>query len=145
MHDHDSGASGRRDASVTSTIRRESGLALVQVRGIVDEAAAGDLGDRLRAAAHGPRPRVVVDLAGVTSLSPAGLDVLLHAQESLDRAGGVLELLEPSPAVVLLLQSALEADGDQPNPSSRRGVSHRIRIRSDGSGSSSSTSPSNGP
>lgn len=102
MHDHGTGG-----LPVGLAALRESGLSLVAVRGEVDDVAAADLAARLQQAASGPRPQVVVDLAGVTALSPAGLSALLHAQEVLERRGGTLELLDPSPSVVLLLHEAL--------------------------------------
>lgn len=84
----------------------------VVVTGAIDADAVPDLERRLLAAVPaGPAPRLVVDLAGVTSLSAAGLDVLLAVQQRLESLGGRLELLDTPAAVVLLLHDAvLDAD-----------------------------------
>lgn len=85
--------------------------AAVVVTGDVDADTAADLERRLHEAVpDGRAPRLVVDLAGVPSLSSAGLDVLLRVQERLQARGGRLELRDPSAAVVLLVHEALLED-----------------------------------
>jgi anti-anti-sigma factor len=156
VHDRPNDARPAEGACAVSVETRHphSGLTLVRVRGRVGDAAdlARWLADAVTPAADGAAPQVVLDLAGATSLSAAGLGVILRAQASLEAGGGGLELLDPSPAVVLLLHDAVLAEEDVPagaddhaKPNSRIGVSRRIRARSDASGTSSTTRASNGP
>jgi hypothetical protein len=50
--------------------------------------------------------RVVLDLAGLRSLAPEAIDVLATTQRQVRVRGGTLELLTPTPEVVLLLHDA---------------------------------------
>jgi anti-anti-sigma factor len=118
VHERRTGASVDGSVSVQRH-RAHQDLVLVQVRGDVGDAAAADLGRRLTAvAARGTDAQVVLDLAGVTALSRAGLDAVLWAQKSLEAGGGSLELLEPSAPVVLLLHDAAAAE-DEARPQRR--------------------------
>jgi anti-anti-sigma factor len=117
VHERRTGASvdsAAVDGSVSVQRHRpHQDLVLVQVRGDVGDAAAADLGRRLTAVlARGTDAQVVLDLAGVTALSRAGLDAVLRAQKSLEAGGGSLELLEPSPPVLLLLHDAAVAQDE---------------------------------
>lgn len=121
MHERRTGAcpaasvdSAAVDGSVSVQRHRpHQDLVLVQVRGDVGDAAGADLARQLTAVATpGTDAQVVLDLAGVTALSRAGLDVILRAQESLEAGGGSLELLEPSPPVLLLLHDAAVAQDE---------------------------------
>jgi anti-anti-sigma factor len=87
--------------------RPRTGVTLVQVIGAVSAgsvpALARLLADAVRSAA---RSRILLDLAGVTSWSPEGVAVLLTVDEQVRAGGGSVELLVPSPAVVLGLHEA---------------------------------------
>jgi anti-anti-sigma factor len=90
--------------------RSRNGSAVVTLRGRLDARTAALLEDRLRGALVPGRPRIVVlDLNAVTALTEAGLDVLLELHARVTAAGGRVELLDPSPAVVLLLHAAVHA------------------------------------
>ncbi|MHA6794400.1 STAS domain-containing protein [Pseudonocardia bannensis] len=74
---------------------------------VAGDVVAHELERRLPDALPGdPAPRVAVDLSGVMSPSPAGLDVLPQVRDRLTARGGRLDLVSPSPAVVLLLHDA---------------------------------------
>jgi anti-anti-sigma factor len=84
-----------------------TGVTLVRVAGDLDAAAAPEL-DRVLAtagAADEPR-RVVVDLEQVRTATAEAVEVLVRAEQRLSAAGGHLELLAPSAAVVLMLHDA---------------------------------------
>jgi anti-anti-sigma factor len=96
------------DGLAVEVHRPRSGVLLLQVRGGL-AAHSGPvlerhLADLLDAAGRGRR--VLVDLAGVTTVTAAGLDVLLGLQERLAAVGARLELLAPSAPVLLLLHRA---------------------------------------
>lgn len=83
------------------------GVTLVRVHGDLDAAAAPEL-DRMLAAAGGPgsSPQVVLDLEDVGSTAVEIVDVLVRAEARLTATGGGLQLLAPSPAVVLMLHGS---------------------------------------
>ncbi|MHA6782061.1 STAS domain-containing protein [Pseudonocardia saturnea] len=85
-----------------------SGVVVLLVSGDLVAGTAAMLQRRLsETLAPGSRGRrVAVDLSGVTTITAPGLDVLLEAQERLEREGGRLELLAPSSPVILLLHDA---------------------------------------
>jgi anti-anti-sigma factor len=100
----DTWAAAQRDA-------RRDHPAVLAVAGDVSPAAARRLEARLLdAVPDGPAPRLIVDLAGLTSLSAAGLDVLLAVQRRVDALGGRMALRSPSAAVILLLHDAVWDD-----------------------------------
>jgi anti-anti-sigma factor len=91
--------------------RPRNGVTLVQVIGDVSAGSVPALARLLADAVRAPGPavdplRIVLDLAGVTSWSPEGVAVLLTVDEQVRAGGGSLELLVPSPAVVLGLHEA---------------------------------------
>jgi anti-anti-sigma factor len=76
----------------------------IVVTGPLDASTASELALRLRATIPFGRGRhVVLDLSGVTSLTAAGLDLLLGAQRRLEEAGGRLVLRDPTAALIRLL------------------------------------------
>jgi anti-anti-sigma factor len=84
-----------------------TGVLVLQVRGELVAQTADAFRRRLaEALPSGTGRRVALDLSDVTAITPAGLDVLLDAQHRLAAAGGRLELLAPSPPVILLLHDA---------------------------------------
>jgi anti-sigma B factor antagonist len=86
-----------------------AGLTVVKVRGCIDNVTAPDLQESLVAAARTNesfRPRILLDLSGVTFLDQVGLDALLHLPDGWNDAVGTIELLAPSPSVVRLLHEA---------------------------------------
>jgi len=90
--------------------RSRNGSAVITLRGRLDARTAALLEDRLREVLVPRPPRIVVlDLAAVTVLTEAGLDVLLELHSLVTAAGGRAELLDPSPGVVLLLHDAVHA------------------------------------
>jgi anti-sigma B factor antagonist len=88
----------------TSSERLASGIWLVRADGEADLATSPVLEAGLQEALGEPRPRLVLDLSGLTYVSSAGLRVILRArQKALERSGwirlfglqrGVLKVLE---------------------------------------------------
>jgi anti-anti-sigma factor len=85
-----------------------SGVLLLQVRGELVARTAAVLERHLAdvPALIDRGRRVLLDLAGITSITAAGLDALLRLQDAVTAAGGSVELLAAPPAVVLMLHEA---------------------------------------
>lgn len=84
--------------------RSESGRATVfRICGALDEQLAGVLVDSVREASDGS-PRVLVDLAAVTSVDSAGLGALIRGLKAARDGGGQLVLARPSAEVAHMLQ-----------------------------------------
>jgi len=82
----------------------EAGVpAVLQVSGRIDASSALDLDENLKAASRAHPSEIVVDLGGVTYISSSGLRVLLLAHKREKRAGGRLELRNPSPKVLRVM------------------------------------------
>jgi anti-anti-sigma factor len=78
-------------------------MALVRIQGDLDAASAPEL-DQVLATAG--RRRVLVDLERVRTAAAEAVEVLVRAEQRLRSAGGGLELLAPSPRVVLMVHEA---------------------------------------
>jgi anti-anti-sigma factor len=90
--------------------RPRHGVTLVQVIGDVSAGSVPALARLLADAVGSPAPpRLVLDLAGVTSWSPEGVAVLLTVDAQVRAGGGSVELLTPSAAVVIGLHEAATA------------------------------------
>jgi len=103
-----SGTDGAPGPRFQADVRRSRhGVTFVRVQGDLDAAAAPEL-DRMLTVACGENgsPHVVLDLEHVHSAAAEVVDVLLHAEARLSAAGGGLQLLAPSPAVVLMMHGA---------------------------------------
>jgi anti-anti-sigma factor len=106
----DASADGRLDVEVHHP-GSGSGSTLVRLRGALDAETAGALDARLAQVMRRRRPEprlLLLDLSGVTSLTARGLDALLHVEEAMADANGAVELLDPSPQIVLMLHEAAE-------------------------------------
>jgi anti-sigma B factor antagonist len=79
-------------------VRHQPGHVLITVAGEIDIATAPQLRDRLAALAASGR-RLVVDLAQVSFLGAAGLDVLAAAARQARARGGGLGVVSPRPLV----------------------------------------------
>jgi anti-anti-sigma factor len=79
-------------------VRHQPGHVLVTVAGEIDIATASQLRDRLAVLAASGR-RLVVDLAQVSFLGAAGLDVLAAAARQAREFGGDLGVASPRPLV----------------------------------------------
>ena len=78
----------------------ESGLLVVSLRGEITSASAPGLEQALQAALAGVTPpRCVLDLAGLTFTSSAGLRVFLALAKRIKTAGGRLVFCAVQPAV----------------------------------------------
>ena len=79
--------------------RTEDGAAVAEVAGSVDAVTAPRLAEALQATVAGGEPRVVVDLAGVTYVSSAGLRAILSGVKAARTAGGDLVVAAAQPQV----------------------------------------------
>lgn len=112
----------RREGLDIAVHRARGGVTMVQVRGDAHTGALDDLARGLDDALRGSpaTPRIVLDLAGITSLCPEAVDVLVRAEEEVAAAEGVIELLAPSPSVLLLLHDTASGESGVSARSSRR-------------------------
>jgi anti-anti-sigma factor len=77
---------------------------LLVATGELDARCAGTLRRRLDAALAGRRPRIVVDLGGVTHMDSSGMAALLSAHQRAAGLQGGLALVITSPAIRRTLQ-----------------------------------------
>lgn len=77
---------------------------ICRIRGEIDIFTAPALREHLLAALDRPRPRVLVDLAGVTFMDASGLGILVLIQRRAAHRDGTLRLLAPTPAIRRLLK-----------------------------------------
>ena len=81
-------------AELSTEVRAEVDGVVIAVLGEVDVRTRNELGETMRP--HlGPQRRVIVDLAGVTFLDPAGLREVVLAHNVLAANGGSLVLRNP--------------------------------------------------
>jgi anti-sigma B factor antagonist len=99
-------AGQRVQAPALTLVRDTEGTTgVVHARGELDLATAGLLVRAITAAASGPRPRVLVDLAEVEFCDSAGLRALLGAAREIEaRAGRMVVAVVPGSAVDRLLE-----------------------------------------
>jgi anti-anti-sigma factor len=83
------------------TITAADAQTLVMV-GELDTHTATQLGERLDAIADGTP--LVLDVAGISFISSAGLSVILTAKRRLDGSGGSLTLRSPTPTTSRLVE-----------------------------------------
>jgi anti-anti-sigma factor len=79
--------------------RLAADVTIVDVKGRIDSASAGELGDRLAALFQTARTRVVLDLAHVDYISSAGFRTLLIGRRMAENVRGMLALCRLSPEV----------------------------------------------
>lgn len=82
----------RITASMQMKEEARSGITLLRLEGQVDDTALADLRDRLQDLVAAGRQRVIIDLAGVPSLTPGGLTVLQTAMRTARSGGGEVRL-----------------------------------------------------
>ncbi|MFS8197844.1 STAS domain-containing protein [Streptomyces sp. CWNU-52B] len=80
-----------------------NGFTVVEVRGEIDMATAGALGEHLDALTAGGAPQIVVDLRTVDFFDCSGLRVLCRADRRAREQGGTLHLLSDQPRIHRLL------------------------------------------
>ncbi|MDQ7802899.1 STAS domain-containing protein [Amycolatopsis sp. A133] len=93
-------------------LRRGSGTLLVEVAGEIDLSTARRLDEVLQDRIGGDVGEVVIDLAGVTFFSVAGLNSLLRAQLLADTAGARLTVDAGASRAVRRLFTLLPTDFD---------------------------------
>jgi anti-anti-sigma factor len=90
-----------------STHRLADGTVVVDVRGELDLASTATLRDELSARVISMRPpRLVVDLGLVTFMDSTALNALLSVQRHARGVGASLSVVNPSPFVAQLLNTA---------------------------------------
>ena len=89
--------------SLTFSVSREPGYAVVAVVGKVDASTEQPFRDALTSVLVHGVPRIVVDLSRVTFMSSAGIGVLMGVRRVLADAGGSLVLASPHGEVAQVL------------------------------------------
>ena len=79
---------------------------LLQVEGSVDIASSPELRGELRVAVEAKRPRIIVDMSGVTFVDSSGLATLIEALQGTKRYDGQLKLCCLSSTVLGVFQLA---------------------------------------
>ncbi|MET7466618.1 STAS domain-containing protein [Nonomuraea sp. NPDC005501] len=78
---------------LTVSVRQRSGVDLVRLRGELDRGTLGQLATALRPPLDAPRPRIVVDVAGLRFCDSRGVRGLMEGQRQAEGAGGGLRLI----------------------------------------------------
>lgn len=86
------------------TVSYEDDEVLVAVRGEIDLYTGPMLWERVSAALDAARPRVVMDIGGVSFMDSTGISVLVMALRRLREDGGVLVVRSPSRTIFKLLE-----------------------------------------
>jgi len=91
---------------------REAGVVVLSPSGAIDATTAGALEQRVDSFLRAAPRLLVLDMAGVTYISSAGLRVVLKAKKNLSRAGGTVLLVGLQPAVKRIFEiiNAFSAD-----------------------------------
>jgi len=113
--EHQLTATGRLTAGGHMSLRVRSpgtGTLLVEVTGEVDLSTARRLDEVLQDRVHGDLGELVIDLAGVTFFSVAGLNSLLRARLLADSAGARLTVAAGRSRAVRRLFTLLPTDFD---------------------------------
>ncbi|MFI9245020.1 STAS domain-containing protein [Streptomyces sp. NPDC053086] len=79
------------------------GIRVLTLTGEIDHHTGDTLRQALDTVAP-PRPRVVVDLRGITFMDSSGINIFLAAHRALSEAGGWLRLAGPTDSVLRTLQ-----------------------------------------
>ncbi|MEV6343668.1 STAS domain-containing protein [Actinoplanes sp. NPDC051851] len=87
------------------SLLHRAGAVVVTVRGNLDLDSAPLLADRLDQALDRPRPRVVVDLAGVVFCDSTGLSTFVTGHRRAEAAGGWIRLASPGEFLERLLDT----------------------------------------
>jgi anti-sigma B factor antagonist len=92
--------------TVTVTARESTGepYTLITVVGEADVTNRGDLKGVLDAEVSQQPDTLILDLSGLRFMDSSALHVILQANRSLDRQGGVMALVAPQPAVAKMLR-----------------------------------------
>lgn len=83
---------------------RQGGVVVLRPQGRLDSGAAPDLERQLMSQVSGPRPMIVVDMAGIDYISSSGMRILLLAAKRAKQAGGELGLCAPQEHVLDVLK-----------------------------------------
>ncbi len=81
-------------------------VTVVDIKGHIDSASAGPLGDRLAALLQAGHARLVLDFEQVDYISSAGFRTLLIAGRTAEKANGRLALCRLSPEIRKLFEIA---------------------------------------
>ncbi|MFD7246812.1 STAS domain-containing protein [Streptomyces massasporeus] len=87
--------------TVVSTTTAD-GIHVLTVTGEIDQTSGSRL-QQAMAVPAGPRPRIVIDMSGVTFMDSTGINILILAHRALDDAGGSLRLAAPGESVTRVM------------------------------------------
>jgi anti-sigma B factor antagonist len=111
------------------SVREFGGPAVVTLRGDLDLASTPAVASHLLTAVAACGPSVIVDLAGLDYICPAGLGILVRVREWVRESGGDLTLAAPQAPVRKVLQTTGLADaGVLPRPGAASVRAGRPRI-----------------
>jgi anti-sigma B factor antagonist len=91
------------DVDVTVNEIPDDGTTVVSLHGQLDIDTADLLNGALGAVVQAPRPRIIVDLTGVTFCDSIGLSSLAVAHNRCTAAGGYLRIAAPNPFLTRVL------------------------------------------
>ncbi|MFI7382554.1 STAS domain-containing protein [Streptomyces sp. NPDC049813] len=95
---------GEAEQRLSVATTADQGVRIITVSGEIDHQSGAPLRESMLTATAGQAPRVVVDLAAVTFMDSAGLNILLLAHRRTSEAGGWLRLAGAGAGVRRVLQ-----------------------------------------
>ncbi|WP_320779761.1 STAS domain-containing protein [Streptomyces sp. CRN 30] len=101
---NDSQSVGRPQRSLFVEHTAVDGVRVVAVRGDIDHDVTDVLREALLTHRDAAPPRVVVDLSGVEFLDSSGVNVLIHAHQSVSAARGRLRIAAARPPVLRVIR-----------------------------------------
>jgi anti-anti-sigma factor len=92
------------ESQLTVTTRPWTHGTVLRAEGELDHDSAAPMREALEAALAAPAPHIVVDCSGLGFCDSTGLNLLLRARLTAERAGGRIALAGPSPVVRRMLE-----------------------------------------
>jgi stage II sporulation protein AA (anti-sigma F factor antagonist) len=93
----------RQPCGLTVTVAATDGILVITPAGDIDHHTGNRLTQALDVSGIA-RPRIVVDLAQVTFLDSSGINILIHAHQTISAADGWLRLAAPTNPVQRVLE-----------------------------------------
>lgn len=86
-------------AGLTITEETQGTVLIVHLAGYLDGHTCADLDRRVTALLKAGTKRLVIELSGLGYIASAGVGIFINTQHQLEKAGGNLQLVSPSPSV----------------------------------------------
>jgi len=86
-------------AGLTVSEETQGPVLIVHLAGYLDGHTCAELDRRITALIKAGAKRLVIELAGLSYIASAGVGIFINTQHIVEKAGGNLQLVSPSPSV----------------------------------------------